>query len=105
MVGKNEDENQVGCQSRRGGSGRLHTFPDRKRKGLGWLRDVPDFRDTTLSDICPKFYRERGEQKQLYSRAVKPFMLPPRNQLNDSRGGAFGACGSASEPEDRRNHK
>lgn len=39
---------------------------------MGWLRDVPDFRDTTLSGICPRFQRERGERKKLYSRAIKP---------------------------------
>lgn len=72
MIRKNEDENRIGCQSKRGGPGRQHTFPDRRHKGLGWLRDVPDFRDTTLSGICPKFHHKRGEQEQLYSRAVKP---------------------------------
>jgi len=82
MPGKNDGENQIGGQfgrvvrSRGGGVrfGRQHAFADRRHKGMGWLRDVPDFRDTTLSCLCPKIQREPGDSQKLHLRATKPIM-------------------------------
>ena len=53
--------------------GRQHRFPDRRARGLGWLRDHPDFRDATLAAPAPKVVREApGVAKRLHERATAP---------------------------------
>ncbi|MHC4696600.1 MAG: C1 family peptidase [Planctomycetota bacterium] len=40
------------------------------RRGLGWLRDIPDFRDTTLDRLAPKL--DTKENKPLHQRVAGP---------------------------------
>ncbi|UCG59189.1 MAG: hypothetical protein JSU70_06700 [Phycisphaerales bacterium] len=50
--------------------GTQHVFPDRSRRGLGWLRDVPDLRDTTLRSVRPKIHEDK-DARELYSKVTK----------------------------------
>jgi C1A family cysteine protease len=48
--------------------GPQHTFPDRSRRGLGWLRDTPDIRDMTLQRAAPRLAAQ-GDERELHARA------------------------------------
>ncbi len=100
MPGKNDGGNRIGGQlgrvmrSKGGGFGRAdgvrfgwqHVFSDRQHRGMGWVRDVPDFRDTTLSCLCPRIQREPSDSQELYLRATKPItkVMKSKNMLKKS---------------------
>lgn len=52
--------------------GPQHILPNRRRVALGWLPDLPDLRDTTLSRLAPKFALplERGSSRKNGTAAV-----------------------------------
>jgi C1A family cysteine protease len=44
------------------------------RRGLGWLRDIPDFRDTTVESLAPRL--DTKENADLHKRVVAPIRKP-----------------------------
>ncbi|MGH7388078.1 MAG: C1 family peptidase [Candidatus Rokuibacteriota bacterium] len=65
--------------------GPQHRFPDRRARGLGWLRDHPDIRDATIHAPAPKQVKKDAVgAKSLHQRATEPLKaaaskpMPPR---------------------------
>jgi C1A family cysteine protease len=52
--------------------GPQHRFPDRQTRGLGWLRDHPDFRDATLHEASPRLVKKEATARSLHQRATEP---------------------------------
>lgn len=64
--------------------GPQHRLDSQNRVGLGWLRDTPDFRDTTLKELSARFAkRAEVRDREAYDRVVSalkkaaPMALPP----------------------------
>ncbi len=84
--------------------GPQHVLDNKVHVGLGWLRDAPDFRDTTLQELSARFSRRAEERdRETYERVVKaiekpaPAALPPSVDNSTycspvENQGALGSC-------------
>lgn len=82
--------------------GPQHVFESQARRGLGWLRDTPDFRDMTLAQLAPALETDRDAQEghRLASKKIAAAAAGSRRSAVDHRAycsriedqGQLGSC-------------